>query len=520
MNIPSHLLIPFTAQRVVDAHVFWCADHDEQALLDAYAYVIPNGETFTDLILDPRQSKTFHAERYGGIGTALNGGGARVGLSDAYQVKGIGRTPVAGATAEQWYSYGALTLTDAIHETINYHLVNALLPHGAVPIAGIIVTGQDSALAETDTPDDLSTRFGHGALLIRRNSIRPAHFLPCEDYQPLSALRYSELSRVKSLVRHWCAQFPREEDVIAWMSECVLRFARQMTKARVCRLYHGAPSSSNFTIDGTWLDLTNTSFSLSGHNQGSPYKWLDDVRLESLTFEPWFYFVCKYHHLALNVGTFTQYYRDAITHYEPIYALSVIGIDIAEWPNEVIQSLAMPLAQRITDTLYTPIHSAAAGVWDRRLAEFILTLFNQTSHPGHHALMLLLQELNLDTHACLITALRRCLMSTVFEKHQVKCTLARHSVNLTDYQQTVQDYIDCSAWAFEHSDVVLRHDDLKITVSAEGQGYRVSQPGHTKQGLSLERLLATTEMPSFLAPISPSFTVTESVFHADRQRHP
>lgn len=505
MNIPSHLLIPFSAQRVVDAYVFWSSEHDEQALLDAYAYVIPNGETFTDLVLDPLQKKTFHAERYGGIGTALNGGGARVGLSDTYQVKGIGRTPVAGATAEQWYSYGALTLTDAIHEAINCHLVNALLPHGAVDIIGIIVTGNHSALAETDTPENLSTRFGKGALLVRHNSIRPAHFIPCEDYMSIIDLPYSELSRVKSLVRDWRAQFTCEEDIISWMSECVIRFARQMTKARVCRLYHGAPSSSNFTIDGTWLDLTNTSFSLSGHNQGYPYKWLDDVDIEPLTFEPWFYFLCKYSRLDLNVSTFSKYYREAVSHYEPIYALSVIGIDIAEWPNEIIQSIATPIARRVTDILYTPNQSEEADVWDLPLANFILNIFTQTLHPDHQLLMRLLKELALDIHISLITALRRCLMVSLFEKKHVKRTLAENSMTLADHQQTMQNYINCSAWAFEHSDVVLRHDGLEIKVNNYGQGYYLSQHQHTELVISLDRLLSISDIPIFFHPYLTEF---------------
>ncbi|MCG9781318.1 hypothetical protein L1D52_03045 [Vibrio brasiliensis] len=508
MNIPNHLLIPFSAEKLINAQVFWCAG-DRQTLLSRYAYLIPDGETFNDLLLDSDSRKTFYAERYGGTGTALNGGGARVGLCDGYQVKGIGRTPVAGASAEQWYSYGGLTLIDAIHETINYHVVNALLPHGAVEIAGIILTGNNSALAETDTPDDLSTRFGSGALLVRKNVVRPAHFLPSEDYQPLTPLPYSELSRVKSLVRAYCSQFPSQEALIDWMSERVLRFAQQMTKARVCRLYHGAPSSSNFSIDAAWLDLTNTSFCHSGRNDGFPYRWLDDIDIDSLTFTPWFYFMCKYSGLDLNTEAFSQYYRDAVAYYQPIYLLWVLGIDLEEWPDESIETLARPLAADISELLYTPILSVETTHWDDQLASFIIALYTSPLHQGHAILMELLTALSLDPHTCLITSLRRCLITDVFDKKNVSALFRNQDMALECQQSYLQDYIACTSWAFANSDIMLEHHGAVVRVNTTTHTYRLSTEQYCRTFHSLNTLLSGLEEPH---PVPPFIRTYLKVF--------
>lgn len=79
-------LVPFTARRVTSSLIWYAEDTlNIEALQKACSYIIdPVSST---------HSKIFHAERYGGSGIQRNGGGARCGFDNNYQVKSIGANP-------------------------------------------------------------------------------------------------------------------------------------------------------------------------------------------------------------------------------------------------------------------------------------------------------------------------------------------------------------------------------------------------------------------------------------------
>ncbi len=65
----------------------------ENALLDAFAYVVPNERISSDKFLPTK--KTFYADRYGGSGTGYAEGSGRAAAAGMFQIKGIGRTRLA-----------------------------------------------------------------------------------------------------------------------------------------------------------------------------------------------------------------------------------------------------------------------------------------------------------------------------------------------------------------------------------------------------------------------------------------
>ncbi|MHB1992682.1 hypothetical protein [Metallibacterium scheffleri] len=89
----------------------------EAWLLSSFAFAIP-------LARDPEEAfadewRTFRADRYGGgNGHVRHGGSGRVGTLGAFQVKGIGATPLVGDIDNWSYSHGCLWLEEAIREAI------------------------------------------------------------------------------------------------------------------------------------------------------------------------------------------------------------------------------------------------------------------------------------------------------------------------------------------------------------------------------------------------------------------
>src|SRR5512138_1227895 len=64
---------------------------------EQFSYVVPNAKCFDALSFSNSESRHMTAERYGGLGVGENGGAGRCGNFGAYQVKGVGPTPLVGS---------------------------------------------------------------------------------------------------------------------------------------------------------------------------------------------------------------------------------------------------------------------------------------------------------------------------------------------------------------------------------------------------------------------------------------
>src|SRR5690349_17860989 len=105
-NLPSSSLVDFRVQRILSPKALWVSNEfkktctnettDEETKMlfsNLFSFIIPDSALMANLELDPSETKTYHAERYGGVGVGDNGGGARVGNTGGFQVKGVGKNP-------------------------------------------------------------------------------------------------------------------------------------------------------------------------------------------------------------------------------------------------------------------------------------------------------------------------------------------------------------------------------------------------------------------------------------------
>jgi hypothetical protein len=340
----SSIYYRFSAARLTSTRTIWVSENyrklhpgkDLSAVKhefnDRFSYAIPGGETFDDLEFDLAQQVECYAERYGGVGIANNGGGARCGDIGSFQVKGIGKNPLAAKRSNDvHHTYGGFKAVYAINEAIYAHIINRIAPAGAAEIYGVTLLGPKSAYVK-------DTERGWGAQLVREKVLRPASFMRAWTFE-IDQARYptmlSDVGRVRSAhVSAW-KTFGHQNAVMDFLIELADRIACQMSFARIARLMHGAVSPSNMCLDGRWLDLTNTTFCCStknyaGGNRNTPSFYEELWAIPSIMEQLAKYFV-KYMGLALPVREIKEHYRNAAREGLTHHLSYIFGLD--EFPT-------------------------------------------------------------------------------------------------------------------------------------------------------------------------------------------
>lgn len=238
------LLIPFEASFIPGSKVvFSNGKHkEEQEIIRDYSFVVDEGGAGSKMV--------FFAERYGGSGILNNGGGGRCGIGSAFQVKGIGPTPMVGRGTRLAHADGKLSINGAIYETLWALLANSFLPYGAIGTQYII------KLSTTDPADR------GRALLLRNQHLRLAHFQRALYFRSnLSGA--ADATRVQIAVQKIKDYLPVRHDeqnlhpakrITLGLGELVRRNIYQCAALKVRRLIHLA-SPSNISISGQLLDF-------------------------------------------------------------------------------------------------------------------------------------------------------------------------------------------------------------------------------------------------------------------------
>jgi hypothetical protein len=269
-------LVPFEARRLAQPRVVMLnrelLDIGEDEILDRFAFSIPAQRDPPGMY--ESRTKTLYGERYGGEGIGVHGGGVRVGLAGNYQIKGIGRNPLAGKDSPLDYSHGGVSLFEAIQEALWSEALQNALPYGAVRCPAILATQSPCWWVIDRWGEDLlRERYGEDVhlprgLIVRETAIRPAHFERAMLYQPdalLSESLSSDVERVRAAIARLpdvlplpaaeAARSPPVERLCIGMLEMARRFAEQAAAARSKRLIHGNIGSSNICLDGRWIDF-------------------------------------------------------------------------------------------------------------------------------------------------------------------------------------------------------------------------------------------------------------------------
>jgi len=260
--LPGSSFVPFTARRLAHPNIVW-ANEDADRSFDILEHTFCGpieGEPTTAFAAE---LKEYFAERYGGRGVGLNGGGARCGTTGLVQIKGIGKTPLVGVkSTEAEHSYGGASLQEAVREALWGEICHIALPFGAIRSFGIIETGTHVRNFGLRDRIGMTPR----ALVLRQPVLRPAHFMRAPGFTPQAQVGVSDVERTRAAV----AVFPMllrsifscdfasangSVGITRCLMELSRRFAWQQAAAQAKRLIHGALASTNIALDGRWLDF-------------------------------------------------------------------------------------------------------------------------------------------------------------------------------------------------------------------------------------------------------------------------
>lgn len=265
--LPAESLVPFDAWRARQASTVWVRP-ETNITLGEYAYFIPlAGDHGGAWQGDGGGVRTFFAERYGGDGLVFNGGGARCGLLDAVQIKGIGRNCLAGSATGFWHSYGGESVANGVREVIWSELLQAALPFGAVPVHGVLDTGTRAPAFALNGEEGSVPR----GLTIREAALRPAHFMRAVYFSradirshglaPDNVRTAAAIGMLESALRHHrlAETVIGVEYLAAALRQLFERYGAQSAAALAKRIVHGTLNASNLSIDGRWIDFGTIS---------------------------------------------------------------------------------------------------------------------------------------------------------------------------------------------------------------------------------------------------------------------
>ena len=240
-------------------------DLDEAAILGRFAWLASGHAQGPG-----RPTKTFYADRYGGIGVGRNGGGARCAADGPWQVKGIGLNPLAGVDNDGRYlRQGSATLAECVLEMLWSEIFHHALPYGSTRVRAVIATGVPG-------PVDAAPQDQVLALSVREAAWRPAHFQRAVYFRPAAGLERaipSDTERVRAAIARLpsllsamadasgagSVDMEPPERLATGLTEMTRRFAEQMAAAAAKRLMHGTLTASNICLDGRWIDFSTAS---------------------------------------------------------------------------------------------------------------------------------------------------------------------------------------------------------------------------------------------------------------------
>jgi len=266
--LPRTSLVAFSANRVANPAMAWRNSYGTREVnLESQAYCIRMANEHASAFA--QDQRTFFAERYGGVGVVANGGGARCGVDDMVQIKGIGRNVLAGSDAEFWHSYGGETIAGGIRDALWGEIFHSALPYGSARVHGIISTGTEVPLFGANKTKMAFTLRG---LTVREPVVRPAHYIRslyfCRKDEQAAAL-VPDAVRTRHAIDSIALAFYTlglaptgilsAESVNAGLIEMFRRFALQSAAARAKKLVHGAITASNIALDGRWIDYGTAS---------------------------------------------------------------------------------------------------------------------------------------------------------------------------------------------------------------------------------------------------------------------
>lgn len=283
-------------------------------------------------VILPERNDKYNFEQYGGYGIGGNGGGARCGNYGGLQFKGIGITPVVGKNTNLYNSNGMYPLYEAIVEAVCSHVYSQILPLGTIQYHAILANGVSDHFYTAEEPDKRQLGEIPLAIGVREIANRPAHYLRAGYYKPHPDFRLqvpSDVYRTREINHRLRNKLGDDNAYIKYIGQFLAGCANQFTFAKVFRISHGAVSPSNLSMDGRWLDLTNTTFVPGGDNYyagNADMLFLDEPGKIAGFVEEMLYTYSKYNAVDLNTAPLIKYYFEQFDAYFCHYIPELIGL--------------------------------------------------------------------------------------------------------------------------------------------------------------------------------------------------
>ncbi len=505
-------LVSFVAQPRPESQVLYIAPElelSEDAARERFAWVIEPQKS------DGAESKIFYAERYGGIGMGPHGGGARCGYDgEKFQLKGIGPNPLVGLIDADSLkqSNGELALASALYEMVWSRILQQCLPYGV-----------NVCLAVLALPDSVISGQSR-ALLVRELLIRPAHFERAAAFRhprpsPI-AERSQDVQRVAAMCDHLAPilQATYHLDTVeaaqvvpAGLCQFACRQAHQLAFAQSHFLYHSL-SSSNFSVDGKWLDFTATSplnpagiFSAQGMDSAWLSLWDQDSIIVDVLYSLVMHY-SKYQHLSDAtkqhwIEQIITTFKDELHQASALYLLQMAGVPAPiankiaaeavsiDWAHALIEVLKILPVYLYTDeqeliSLVDLTFSATARAdWPKSFVQQeTVQRYLQFRVQVWQLILMTAQALDISEHhlriGMTLSAIKRTQKPDYFSYHgmmnKIETTLKQHEDYATDrWQLFTHSLRQCCDALVESGVFYMTYEACLDMVCWQEDGYRL-----------------------------------------------
>lgn len=378
-TLSENLLIPFSVSKLKRPAVAWLnwrwflqrgfnlaetvvRAKVEQWIIDEFAYIVSGAGVRTEYVT--HKQRIYFADRYGSTeGMSPHGGSGRVATVGHFQVKGVGITPLVGASGEAGHSHGCCSLAECVREAVYSEIMGAEFPYGAIPAIAIIDTGLFFSSPDVSEIYDQDVR---RALLIRPSALRLAHIERAPMFRKsLQGFRNSQIDdshRAGDIARAWHGgQLNLAGREVPKLELLIDRLAHQVAFAHIYRMFGGGVFSSNLTLFGELIDFGNAHVFpnwMSAHVLGHSAAFGSDLTgllrvVHSLSF-----FLQKYNHPGEGGRPvdYTALVKAAYDRYIDLEILRLFDVESASPPHEDVRHLLASMRRLLVEERRNHVH--------------------------------------------------------------------------------------------------------------------------------------------------------------------
>jgi hypothetical protein len=393
-------------------------------------------------------------------------------------------------------SYGAYPLYEAVTELINHQVYDVVLPVKTVPYLAIIGIGVSDFFVTAEQSGEIQKGKTQLAIGVRMKAVRIGHFLPSKFYKPhpdyINQI-IPDIERVKIANSNLYVQMENESGVTEMASEFLLNNAKQLAFCHINRIAHGALTPSNMTLDGKWIDLTNTTFIPPGYKHITASGTLHSENEKETALDVFCMFLSNFIDQAgygVELQPIRDFYFKRLNHYMGKFLIELLGLDTAQTKinlnkdviillktyNEIIESQSsslkgVPVSQKVEGVLIDFIKNLFKSlnykdaIYPFNSSESATKAFQRLFFTQYRTINISEVSINSFTVLTVIKSLRKVYFPAYFYVGRIYL-LSREVVKTFDngkINKLINDFSNAAKWIFGKLDNDENVQLLKIT---------------------------------------------------------